>query len=431
MICKHYDHKNNADTNSCGGCGRNIVQTSASRKKIFLYTTACLLILALSVGILISKDSPAPVIKQVLPMKDGSVTVLYSDGIVRVSGNSALSDAVSGWKNVEKLYYDTKYEWTDTGSYSETVLLGLTGDGTLLTTNGTLSDWTNIKEIHVTYQSTIGITQDGNVLMEGDAWDDPDAQAALSAMTDVETLICSDLCGYLCLKKDGTVYCIMEYGYPEYCVKLWDNVKEIRCSGHAFYAIRNDGTVVHEMDSVSCFNLTNAVKIVHYNDNLFGLSADGRLLTHDGGNIYTNTGDMVVKRGGSPFYGGEVDVNQFNQVKDIFSCWGLILLNQDGTATAIGEYPTWDLSSWNNIQTVKGCYAFDNYLLYGIREDGSVIRNQYNLYKDTQITTDHYRSWNLKDIYVCSENGAVGLTSEGKLVGDGLYDYLDFTVFDR
>lgn len=406
------------------------------RLRKYRIAAVCLLVFALTACILIFKDnstatSPVPEIKQVLPMKDGSVAALYSDGTVRLCGNDALSKAVSNWQNVEELYYHINYKWTDTGSHKETVLLGLTGEGPVLTTDGSLSGWTNIKELHFTYQSTIGITHDGNVLMEGDAWDDPDAQAALASITNVETLIYSDLCGFLCLKKDGTVYRVMEYAYPEVCVKLWDNVKEIRCSGHAFYAIKNDGTVVHDMDDFSCFNLTNAVKIVPCNDNLFGLSEDGRLLTHDGGNIYTNTGDMVVKRRGSHFYGGEVDVSQFNQVKDIFSCWGLILLNQDGTATAIGEHPTWDLTGWNNIKTVTGCYAFENYLLYGIREDGSVIRSQYNLGKDAQITTDHYRRWNLKELYVCGENGAVGLTEDGKLVGDGIYDYLDFTVFDR
>ena len=103
---------------------------------------------------------------------------------------------------------------------------------------------------------------------------------------------------------------------------------------------------------------------------------------------------------------------------------GLILLNRDGTADAIGIYPSWDMSAWDNIKTV--CGDWENTALYGIREDGSVIVNRYDMETDTQTITDQYRGWKLQNIYP-GTGGVVGLTKAGKFVGDGIYENTDFS----
>jgi len=167
-----------------------------------------------------------------------------------------------------------------------------------------------------------------------------------------------------------------------------------------------------------------------YEDWLFGISADGRLLTYNGGNIYTNTGDMMVDIPGSPYYGGEVDINQFDQVADIVACWGLILLNKDGTVDAVGASPSWDLSDWNHIEKVYGTSDSDweSVTLYGIKQDGSVIATRYNWDRMMQTVTDQYRGWKLQDMYP-GTGGVIGLTMDGTLVGDGIYENVDFSVF--
>ena len=135
---------------------------------------------------------------------------------------------------------------------------------------------------------------------------------------------------------------------------------------------------------------------------------------------------------GSPenWYTGEVDVSKYNQVEDIVVFDGLILLNQDGTVDSIGEYPSWDLSDWKDIQKVY-CTADSNWnttTLYGIHQDGTVILTRYNREKMVQTVIDTYLGWNLQEIYP-GIGGVIGLTKDGELVGDGIYENIDFSLF--
>jgi hypothetical protein len=347
---------------------------------------------------------------------------------VRVSGNAEFAAAVSGWSKVEKLYYRERYIWENGAGRTESCYMGIKEDGSVLATDGSLSGWSDVKEIYYDWQGVVGVTHDGRVLAEGD-WQDA---SFLTNLTNVEALVYGDIQPvWGCLKKDGTVKFVTDgvdlgdYG------SQWTNVKELRSSGHGFYVIRNDGTVDAEIEDYF-EGLTGAVKIVDHRDWIFGISADGRLLTHNGGSIYPNTGCMMVDEPGLPYYGEEVDIRQYTQVKDIVSFNGLILLNEDGTVAHIGDYPMWDLGSWNNIRTVYGMSGSDgeDTYLYGIREDGSVIMNRYSWHEDAQTVTDHYRGWKLQELY-SGNGGVVGLTLDGKLVGDGIYDTVDFSVFDR
>lgn len=68
-------------------------------------------------------------------------------------------------------------------------------------------------------------------------------------------------------------------------------------------------------------------------------------------------------------------------------------------------------------------YAFQNC-------NGSVIATRYNWDRMMQTVTDQYRGWKLQDIYT-GNGGVVGLTMDGKLVGDGIYENVDFSVFDK
>lgn len=446
MTCK-CGYQNHSDAKYCGGCGRKLYQGERISKKVMALVAVCLLITGIGIGnMLPSFGSSAresgqnkglgdilarnAEITQVLPIDDGSVAALYNDGTVRVSENSPFWGDVFEWKNVEKLYYNKTYEWRKGGSLEFPVLFGLTKDGSVLSTDGSLSGWTNVKELHFTCQGAVGVTNDGRILVDA-TWEDEFSQTALTGMSNVETLTYSDILStFACLKKDGTVHLISENGYLYRDEVRWENVKEVRDAGHSFYVIKNDGTFDGDLEGAYT-GLKNAVKVVSYNDWVFGISADGRLLTYNGGNIYTNTGDMMVDVPGLPYYGEEIDISRFNQVRDIEPFLGLILLNEDGTAEHIGEYPHWDLSAWNEVQKVSGCrFGEGTTNLYGVQKDGSVVLIQYDRYQDEQTVSTQYRGWVLQDIYAGSE-GVVGLTTNGTLVGDGIYANVDFSVFDR
>lgn len=367
----------------------------------------------------ISSSGSAVEIVQIVPMSDGAVAVLYSDGRVAVAGNDSFSETVEDWEPVRQLFY----RWISPLSDGP-ILVGLTQNGAVLTTDADLSYWKNVQKLYLTAEGILGVTRDGKVLAHG-TWAD---SSLLTSQTDVKELVYSPIEDiYGCLKQDGTVYLLSDYLDPNEI--LWRNVRELRNSGHAFYCILNDGSVTGGVDK-DAPGLRNAVKVVHYDDWLYGISSDGRLLTYNGGNIYSNFGCMVTAEPGNPNYAGEVDIKQFNQVKDILVFWGLILLNQDGTVEPIGDIIEWDLSRFDHINKIYGSNSDRSMTIYGIRQDGSVIAASYDPKNSRQSVTDAYRSWNLQDIFV-GEEGVVGLTTDGKLVGDGIYEKIDFSVFNR
>ena len=444
MTCK-CGYQNHADAKYCGGCGRKLHHGEGISKKWLAIAAACLLITGIGIGNLLSgwgtpagerqqKNSLQDLIvkkdveiTQVLPVEDGSVAVHYSDGTVRVSENSPFWGAILGWSDVERLYYNVTYDWTDGEMLEYPALFGLTKDGSVLCTDGKLSGWSNVKELHFTWQGIVGVTYDGRVLAEGD-WENP---SVLTGLTDVEYLLTSNYSGvWGCLKKDGSVEFISDSAYVETYASHWRNVKELRASDHGYYAIMKDGTVEGQFDD-TYVGLRGAAKVVAFEDWLFGISSDGQLLTHSGGNIYLNAGDLAVADPGSHEYGGEVDISRFNQVKDIVTFRGLILLNKDGTVQFLGAYPEWDFRDWYDIQKVYGVWDKEGIVekLYGIRQDGSVIVNQYDQSTSNHRVIDQYRGWKLKDMY-CAEGGVIGLTTDGELVGDGIYENVDFSVFD-
>ena len=240
------------------------------------------------------------------------------------------------------------------------------------------------------------------------------------------------VCGQtLGLKKDGTVVFVSDMDGICAYMPQWTNVKELRYSGHGFYVIRNDGTVDAEIEDYF-EGLTGAVMVTDWRDWIFGISPDGQLLTHNGGSIYPNTGCMMVDEPGLPYYGEEADIRRFNQVRDIIQSFGLVILNKDGTAEHIGDCPHWELSSWENIESIHALtnYDGDAYYLYGIQRNGSVVRNRYDWQQVEQTVEEQYRGWKLKELYP-GKDGMVGLTLDGKLVGDGIYETVDFSVFDR
>lgn len=396
------------------------------KKRVLIVLTLSMILLLC--GCSLPKQSVE--IKQVLPAEDGTVAVLYSDGTVNAAGNTQLSEAVENWSSVEQLYFQHDSDWINGEFSDESYILGLKKDGSVLSTSGDFSDWRNVKELHCISLGVIGVTEGGRVLVDR-AWTDSSSKADLAGILDVDTLVYSDIQGIIaCLKKDGSVQFVYEDGYSDPDIR-WNDVKEIRDSGHAFYVIKKDGTVDGGLEE-SYLGLKDAVKIVDYYDWIFGVSADGRLLTHNGGNIFTNLGDWRVDVPGSPenWYTGEVDVSKYNQVEDIVVFDGLILLNQDGTVDSIGEYPSWDLSDWKDIQKVY-CTADSNWnttTLYGIHQDGTVILTRYNREKMVQTVIDTYLGWNLQDIYP-GVGGVIGLTKDGELVGDGIYENIDFSLF--
>lgn len=130
------------------------------------------------------------------------------------------------------------------------------------------------------------------------------------------------------------------------------------------------------------------------------LSSDGRLLSENG-RLFTDGGKLYL----DPEYGSfvsEADLSRYTNIRDIVCCEGIMMLKNDGTVDWIEK-----------LYTGCGC-------VYGLRRDGSVmVANCWD--GDGQ---SNYMGWRLKELYVGAEN-LLGLTPEGKFVGDGDFsDYL-------
>lgn len=428
MVCKYCGFQNNSESRFCGGCGRKLVQKKRPNRFFWGLFAVSLVIVGIIIGMLIPAENVVcklPMntaeITQVIPMDNGAVAVLYTDGTARVSGDSHIAGIVSAWTHVRELIYDPMNPLCG----YEPLLLALTEDGSVLSTELDLSGWKNIKKIIFHYEGIVGITTDGKVMALGN-WED---DSFLTSLSNVEDLIYADIQDiWGCLMKDGSVGIFDSHGYQY--ENHWNSVKELRDSGHGFYAIMLDGTVDGQIEDTYA-GLTGAVKLVDYYDWVFGISADGRLLTHNNGNIYMDAGQLWVDTPGNPYHMGEVDTRQFNQVRDVVAFRGLILLNEDGTVVDMCEGLDWDLSAWEDIRSVYGADEWSGWempTLYGIRRDGSVIVAQREVYADEQTVMNHYRGWKLQALYL-GNGGAIGVTTEGKLVGDGAYEYTDFSVF--
>lgn len=432
MICRYCGYESSLRADYCGNCGAKLRQEKP--KKWILPVAAVCLVLAvvLAGGLIFGKTVREKAeICQVLPMKEGVVAALYTDGTVRVAGHDALSQGTAQWEQVQKIYDHSQCSWESGSSHYERNLLGLTQAGTVLSTGEDLSHWTDVKEIYVLWDGIAAVTHGGRVLLQGD-WEDETFLNTMAGLRDVQMLAVRDeTWGWV--TKTGDVGFAFSSGYyyeiPE--AAYWKNVTELRASDHGMYVLMADGTVGGQFDETYS-GLTGAAQVVDFEDWLFGVSPEGNLLTNNGGNVHPNAGDLRVTNPQDPYDTGGWEIRQFTQVKEIVPFGGLVLLNEDGTVQFLGEYPNWDFDSWYDIRKVCGTYDTDwNYrYLYGIRSDGSVIRNRYDNHELDQTVTDQYRGWKLQDIF-CLDGGAVGLTVDGKLVGDGIYENLDFSVFDR
>ena len=373
-----------------------------------------------------SLPQEAPGLAQVMLMTDGTVAVLYTDGTVRVAGDPALAEAVKDWKEISKLYFRKAPHWNGEGFDYETYIIGLTREGGVVGTNGLDLDWKDVDELHLDLDGLLGVTRGGDVLVHGQ-WE---PGTDLEGMTGVETLVPDKIWGdfFGCLKKDGSVIFVGDYCDPEKV--YWTDVKELYCSGHAFYVIHNDGSVETQAYD-DCSGLAGAVRVVPIrNDALLGLSENGTVLTHSGGNIYTNMGDMMVAPPGVDYYSGEIDIRQLGPVRDIVTARGIYLLDTDGTVTAISYPSTYGTEGMTQIVQLFVSYDSEAYddTLYGLREDGSLVVLA-NVFREGAQVVEDYRGWHLQKLWT-ADGGMVGLTTDGHLVGDGCYADTDLSVLD-
>jgi len=361
-------------------------------------------------------------IAQILPMDSGAVAVLYTDGTVGVAGNDALAGKVSSWKNVKQLYLGTE----------ENHLAAKMADGTAVSTQYDLSGWRDLKELYISWEGIVGLTENGQVFTVGE-WE----YGNPNGWTEIHDFYLGDFACFG-LKNDGSVVCTEESIYMEIC--SLKNVRQLLVD-NGTYAILEDGSIVSDScDGSELEDLRGAAKFMTDGGWLFGLSADGRLLarTSDGW-VYNNGDYFTDERRENEEETPNIRLGdiRFRNIKEIFYQNALIMLKYDGTVDTVNVDHYWDLSAWKNVEKLITANAdeWGEPRIYGVREDGSVIVADAG-YQQKSVNMENYLGWQVVDLYsgqntIWGQTGAVGITQEGTLVGDGDYADTDFSVLIR
>lgn len=330
-------------------------------------------------------------VAQVEVLYSDAVVVLRTDGTVDVAGNSELAAKAASWDNIVKII---------PGSDS---IAGVRADGSAVCTICDISGWTDIEDLYIHWGGIAGIKTDGTVVTAG-TWED---EYDPSGWKNIKKLY--DLGEYatIGLKRDGTVLISDPQNHSE--VTEWNNVEEMYgLEGYQICARQNDGSFINTIEE-DMSGLKGCIKIA-IDRFVFGVSPDGRLHTQTG-KLYTDGGEIHVECQ-EPYY-EEIDLSRYTNIRDIVGGPGIIMLKKDGTVDWIDHWTSWDFRSWNQIERI---YTDWYGHAYGIRKDSSVIVAN----SQDGTSRSNYMEWKLKELFI-GDGGVVGLTTDGRLVGDGAF----------
>lgn len=330
-------------------------------------------------------------VAQVVILESNAVVVLRTDGTVDVAGSSELAAKAASWDNIVKIV---------PGSDG---IAGVRADGTAVCSLCNISGWTDIEDIYIHWDGVAGIKTDGTVVTAG-TWED---EYDPSGWKNIKKLYDLEEGSTIGLKRDGTV--LVSGPQNNSGVIGWNNVEEMYgLEGYQICARLNDGSFVNTIgEDMSSLKGCKKIATDRF---VFGVSPDGRLLTQTG-KLYTDGGEIHVKPE-SPYY-EEIDISQYTNIRDIVGGPGIIMLKKDGTVDWIDRWTSWDFRSWNQIERI---YTDWYGHAYGIRRDGSVIVAN----SQDGTSQSNYMDWKLKELFI-GDGGVVGLTTDGRLVGDGAF----------
>lgn len=206
-------------------------------------------------------------------------------------------------------------------------------------------------------------------------------------------ILASSQNAFYAIRNDGTVITTNN----EIDLSTWNNIVGIAASNDYVAAIKKDGTVIASIEIPGIEKWRDIIDISASESYLAGLKADG----------------TVVTIGTSEYTKGKMeDTNEWNNIIQISQGLdSLVALKSDGmvVGTCSNYYGQLEINNWKNIIQVetKDCYTA------GLRADGTVVCVGYsNCICDTS-------GWN--DIVEISVDrwGIVGLKSDGTLVATG------------
>lgn len=315
------------------------------------------------------------------------IAVLRSDGTVAATGSNDRGQCdVGSWSRIVKI-------WAGPG-----VTLGLTDQGELLNTAGTMRGWKNIVDVDVAAVSTANMTVVAGLKADGTAVSlGINARGIVPFTKDVcnvtgwadmvQVVVYEGIYG---LKADGTV---LGVGFPEAQIpgEGQSDIRELVRTGNGVFAISQTGNVYSQ--SGDC-GWENVVKVLAGDaEGIYGLTADGRLLS--GGEGAADTGALAdltdAAIGASRIVGLKND--------------GSVMFSPDA------EGMDWDRrQSWNGAKALV--FAPGSPTVAVLREDGTVVASDIS---DPAVPTEP-DGWTDVVRLFCGGSIWVGLQENGTLL---------------
>lgn len=293
--------------------------------------------------------------------------------------------------------------------------------------------WPVIAVFVVLFMAVVLGNQIGN---SQDAWDSSPIASFRLTIEDVEQFrnrVAFSNGIFVGVKDDGTVFCKSYDESIEMAVSCWTHVKQVGISNGTVYGLREDGTVCFEGYSYNP-SLETASNVdsfagswARFASKPYGVDAEGKLIVPEDDPLYSWT-DIIdvcadywavgLRRDGTVIC---ID-GEGNPVSDFYSNWsgikalarspyGVVGLQSNGTLICDAEsFKTSECSKWTDLVAVSGQDSW----IVGLKNDGTVVADGDNSAFQCEVS-----EWeNVVYVYtgVYGANCTMGLKADGTLV---------------
>ena len=249
--------------------------------------------------------------------------------------------------------------------------VALKADGTSVATGDNrygqfdLSEWKDVISVASAYCSTIGLRNDGSIIVAG-------RESEVSQWTDI-VAIAATSSRIVGLKTDGTVVTTSHPQFGESDASGWTDIVAISAEDRTIVGLKSDGTVMAAFD---------------YNS--YDFPDDGKwtdIVTVDAGSSHTAAlfADGTVACVGSDNNEGQCNVSSWRDIVSVSAgSQHTVGVKADGTVVAVGHnsYGQCEVSDWKDIVAVEA----GPYFTVGLKSDGTVVAVGNNEYGQCDVS---------------------------------------------
>ena len=255
------------------------------------------------------------------------------------------------------------------------------------------------------------------------------------------------------LRSDGKVYAAGENSYGQCDTGSWHDIVAIAAGESASFGLRADGTieacgnVEYYMDEISSWENIRAITVAPSRSGVFGLDEEGNIhcagFWEDMPQItgwedvewiscgtlqgmaligLRENGSLVRAQLEEDSFGHFVGVENWTGMQQFCANTPALGVRRDGTAVFLESADSKlkeTLRTWTNLEALSSAYIFDQLLVFGLCEDGTILE-----YRENKGNAELAEMTELKWIQVVSEGQEdclAAVNEEGRLLTYGIY----------